>query len=173
MQNAKQVFFTKIGRINCYQIVHKPILGMWLNTSFFLLLKGTCKSKKVLVIWLSLRENPESQCKSLICEFAFVLGALKSANFYHLAAILVRGQDRPRQYLHGTITSGMNIEVRFHWGDQLMLSTNSASNKRNTEIYRLFRLKIIDRTRKLYVFVKEFQFSLIFCTCPHLHGLCL
>ena len=54
-----------------------------------------------------------------------------------------------------------------------MMGANSASNNRNTEIYRLSLREMIDCIRKLYIFVKEMRFSLIFGTCPHLYGLCL
>ena len=52
-----------------------------------------------------------------------------------------------------------------------MLGANSASNKRNNEIYRLSQFKMIDYIRKLYVFEKEMQFSQMSGTCLHLHGL--
>ena len=66
-------------------------------------------------------------------EFFFVFGVLKSANFYHLPVILLRGQDYPRQCMKGTITSictlEVKIKVRFHWGEQVMLGAVAASNK--------------------------------------------
>ena len=73
----------------------------------------------------------------------------------------------------GHYTSEVNIEVRLHWGDEVMLGGNSVSNKRNNEIYRLSQFEMIDYIRKLCVFEKKMQFSQISGTCLHLHGLCL
>ena len=70
----------------------------------------------------------------------------------------------------GHYTSEMNIEVRLHWGDKVMLGGNSVSKKRNNEIYRLPQFEMIDCIRKLYVFAKKMHFSLS-ATCLHLHGL--
>ena len=55
----------------------------------------------------------------------------------------------------------------------MMLGGNSASNKRNIEVYRLFQSKMMDYNKKFYIFMKKLQFSLISGTCLHLHGLCL
>ena len=48
----------------------------------------------------------------------------------------------------------------------MILGANSASNKRNAEMYQLSQLKVMDCIWKLYVFLKEKRFSLIFGTCP-------
>ena len=45
-----------------------------------------------------------------------------------------------------------------------MLGSNSASNSRNNEIYRLSQFKMTDYIRKSYLFVKKMQCSLISIT---------
>ena len=72
-----------------------------------------------------------------------------------------------------SMMSEMNNKIRLHRGDQVIMGANSASNKRITEIYLLSQLKMIDCIMELYVFAEEMRFSLIFCSCPHLHGLSL
>ena len=72
----------------------------------------------------------------------------------------------PRHCLRGIITSEINIEVRLHRGDQVLVGANSGSNSRNTKIHRLSRLKMIDCIMKLCVFVEEMRFSLIFGSPP-------